>query len=110
VELRFDTEESEGYLLSFINVASLIAAVGGSSTDANYAFATATPNVGREQITQAGRDIVGRIRTSTTLRYRLRLGEPADGKQGTFDLPGFARFDANAGWKCGKGRRGRVVR
>jgi hypothetical protein len=102
IELRFDKEASTAYVLQSISIASLVSAIGGSTTDANYGIAsvTAPGSSPSAPLEQAGKAIVAALRKASRAAYRLSLATPAPGTEGVFDVRGFDRVERSVGWRC----------
>ena len=106
VEVRFDKKEPVGFTVSAINHDILVAAMGGSKTEANYAFMTSDPAKGvrgqfsGDETARTGAELVKEIRSSTRMIYRLSLAEPAHGTEATFNLAGFTRAVAPLTREC----------
>lgn len=105
-EVRFDKREPVFYIMTHIEYDILIAAVGGSKTEANYAFATTDPAKGvrggftADDVANSGLTLVKDIRASTRMVYRLSLARAAHGTEGTFNLAGFERAFAPLIKRC----------
>lgn len=107
VEVRFDKKEPVGYTISAITHDLLVSAMGGSKTDANYAFMTADPAKGvrgqfsAEETGRTGAELIKEIQSSARMVYRLSLADAAaNGTEGTFNLTGFSRAVAPLTKKC----------
>ena len=105
-EVRFDKKEVVGYTIMGINHDILVTALGGSKTDANFAFATADPAKGvrgqfsADETGATGAALVTAIQGSARMVYRLSLADAAIGTEGTFNLSGFSRAAAPLTTKC----------
>jgi hypothetical protein len=105
-EVRFDKKESVGYTMMGISHDILIAALGGSKTDANYVFATSDPAKGvrgqfsAEETATTGAALIKEIQGSGRMVYRLSLAEAATGTEGTFNLAGFSHAVAPLTKQC----------
>ncbi|HVL65783.1 MAG TPA: hypothetical protein VM364_00845 [Vicinamibacterales bacterium] len=105
IEIRFDKADAELYALRHIEQAVLIRNIGGSNADGNFILGvvdaeTLTSSPGAPQIAAAGKAIVALLRSSRRMVYRLSLGQPFEGSEGSFDVRGFDMVEKTAGWSC----------
>jgi hypothetical protein len=104
LELRFDGDQAAGYLIETLDLAPLVASLGGSRTDQNYVIGLALPvtKLEKSMISAAAATLTAKMRTASKLIYRISLAQVGSpGVEGSFPVSGFDRVERTVGWRCG---------